>query len=162
MNTIKKSIVAAIFLIGTPAAAIADEVWYSDWGTVTYQKDVGSTAIWSFDGNGPVGAGAGLGAGNMFLLELGSVFKNRATDRPYRGFWMVNDGKELCASPVPDLDGKESRNYGTIEVTFLDSNFPVRWRASWEFCTAPPAREINATPRVSGGWQLVLAHAQGV
>ncbi len=141
------SAVSVTFLI-CASPAFADEVWDTEeWGRIVYETDKGSIAIWSFSDQGA----ASLGNGKMFLEGLAGVWQNRATDRPYRGYWMVYDSHEaLCANTRTDAEGNTSSTHGAIEITFLDANFPTRWKAVWGLCDDPPDQTLNATPHVGG------------
>ena len=135
-------------VLSSMGVAAADEVWDTEeWGRIVYETDNGTTAIWSFSDQGA----ASLGNGKIFIEGLGGVWQNRATDQPYRGYWMVYDAAEpLCATTKTDAEGNASSSYGTFDLTFLDANFPTRWQASWGLCDDQPDQTLNAKPRVGG------------
>jgi hypothetical protein len=134
------SFVASLWLFVAGGPVAADEVWDSDLGTVVYEKDLGDWAVWSFEDS------AGGNPGRIFLEGLAGVFSGRGS---YSGYWMIYDEAEgPCTESQPDIEGGESHNYGTIELTFLDPDFPSRWRAQWGVCDEAPSQEWTGTPRV--------------
>lgn len=136
MNTIRYWTAGALLLAGTQSA-IADEVWNSTYGTVIYAEDVGVTANWTYEYN--------CVPGILFIPGLAGIYSNRGS---YEGYWAQNDSNQRCDYERPGLEGKPTYYWGKFHITFVDKDFPSRWRAQWGFCDNPPTGKWEGSPVV--------------
>ncbi|MGF1626427.1 MAG: hypothetical protein ACFCVH_16215 [Alphaproteobacteria bacterium] len=120
----------AILALAGPA--MADEVWSTNWGTMEYAEDLGPVAVLTYD------------RGALFIDGLGGNYTNRGY---HSGFWMeYYDSGVECDEPAMDDYGNESWSWGYLDVEFIDSGYPARWRAQYTVCDGPVAGTITASP----------------
>lgn len=121
-----------------PQQAIADEVWQTKtprFGEVVYEEERGTTAIWSY----------GNSQGKLFIEGLAGQYDHRGS---YVGYW----AQDSYSSPVScdtfreGIDGLPTYQWGKVELTFLDADFPARWIMTVGECEASPSTTINGTP----------------
>ncbi|MGK7925461.1 MAG: hypothetical protein AB4290_09465 [Spirulina sp.] len=115
-----------------PQQVLADEVWSTEEYDVIYEEDRNRTAIWSYGRDGLV-----------FIDGLAGVYTNRGS---YTGYWVQNSSSLRCDTYREGADGKPTYHWGRFEVTFIDPNFPSRWRARISLCDREPTIELNGTP----------------
>jgi hypothetical protein len=120
------------FLISTPL--LADEVWNSTYGKVTYEADIGTTALWSYDYHGATNF--------IYINNLAKVYEGRGA---YQGYWVQENSEVKCKRPRLMKD-KESFYWGRFDIQFLDPNFPSRWQAKWSYCNQKPTQLWSGTP----------------
>jgi hypothetical protein len=121
---------AAVTAMAAPA--MADEVWSTNWGTMEYTEDLGSTAVLSYD------------RGALFIDGLGGNYDHRGY---HSGFWIEYfDSGVQCNEPATDHYGNESWAWGYVDVQFIDPGYPARWTASYTVCDGPVAGTITASP----------------
>lgn len=132
-----KSLGLAMLAFATANTAMADEKWNSNVGRIIYAEEIGPTAVFAY--------GPADDPGVIYLLGLSKVYQNRGT---YDGYWAKNKSKVECETERPGVFGKMTRNWGRIQVKFIDKDFPSRWEASWTYCDSlkPEEVKIQATP----------------
>ena len=123
-------------------AARADELWSSEWGTVSYEKSIGRWAVWTF------GPDQHRVEGRFYINGLAGVTRNRGR---YEGYWVRYSGRPRCGREYRAIDGTRANYYGRLIITFLDPAFPSRWRALLGRCNEAPSLRISGNPMVGGG-----------
>lgn len=123
----------AILTIALPQRAKADEVWTTEEYDVVYQEDRNRTAIWTY----------GDGLGTIFIDGLAGVYSDRRT---YSGYWTQPSSTLRCDTFREGADGEPSYHWGSFEVTFINPDFPSRWRAKFGLCDRPPTLQLTGTP----------------
>lgn len=121
-------------VVGATVPAVADEVWQSEYGSIVYQEDRGSTAIWSY---------SDFPGGAMFIDGLAGVYSDRGS---YSGYWVQNESAVRCDTYREGLDGEPSYYWGNLQVIFLDPGFPARWTADWSYCDRGFSGTWDGTP----------------
>lgn len=125
--------------------AAADEIWGTNVGPIFYQRDIGGWAIWRFGSPHP--------RGEIYIKGLGGVLHHRGGYRGYwiesRSHWTELHGK-LCKTAMKGVDGRSSRYWGTIDIKFIDPQYPSRWIGRAGNCHGPRTTTIKANPRVAG------------
>ncbi len=111
---------AALCLAAMPTIALADEVWNSSLGEITYLADVGSTAIFS------------VGDGFRIYIEGlgGQYYQNSGT---YSGYW-IDNGPGSCPQTVTAPDGWSSLNWGNVQLTFDPNGFQRSYTMRLNYC----------------------------
>ncbi len=131
---------AAILLttavIASPARS--DETWNSDYGKVICQSERGKTAIFTY--GDPV-------QGTLFIDGLAGQFKDRGT---YYGYWSQSTSKVRCETYREGRNGQRTYYWGTLQIQFLDPDFPSRWSAMIGYCDQPAKTVWRASPIVGG------------
>lgn len=115
--------------------ALADERWTTEEYDVVYEADRNGTAIWSYGDNG----------GAIFIEGLAGVYKGRGS---YRGYWVQDTSSLRCDTYREGADGEPTYNWGSVEITFLDPDFPSRWQAKIGLCDREPTIPLTGTPIV--------------
>ena len=124
----------------TSEIVLADEVWDSNFGRVIYETDIGPTAIWSYRTEHYVGL--------INLAGLAGIHTNRGS---YEGYWVQNESEKRCKTVRPTQNGETSNYWGRFHITFIDKDFPSRWKAKWSFCNDEMEdKEWTAAPIVAG------------
>jgi len=129
---------ALALFVGAIAApsARADEVWTTEEYDVTYLDDRNRTAIWRY---GPDGV--------IFIDGLAGVYSDRGS---YGGYWVQESSSMRCDTYREGADGEPTYHWGRFEITFIDPDFPSRWKADVSLCDGDPIMTLNGTPRGSG------------
>lgn len=123
-NTMKKQMcLVALCFFSLSGAAMADEVWTSNYGKVVYETDLGPTAIWSYRNENYNGL--------IHLAGLAGIYKNRGS---YEGYWVQYSSDKRCDTVRPTQNKDTSHYWGRFHITFIDKDFPSRWEAKWGYC----------------------------
>jgi hypothetical protein len=96
-----------------PTAVLADEVWSTAQGDLTYEEDIGTVAVLSYP--------AGDGKGFLFVSGLGGNTDQRTG--VFNGYWIA-EGDGACDATLKGPNGTESTNWGRIAVAFAEPGFP--------------------------------------
>ena len=115
-------------------SSIADEVWNSSYGKVIYEKELGTTAVWSYNSNGVPGL--------IYIDNLAGVYKGRGY---YQGYWVQTTSGNRCKTQRM-MQGTPSYYWGQFEIQFLDPDFPSRWEAKWSYCEQKPTALWQGIP----------------
>ncbi|WP_414565635.1 MULTISPECIES: hypothetical protein [unclassified Anabaena] len=115
-----------------PQKALADEVWTTEEYNVVYQEDRNKTAVWHYGEDGVI-----------FIDGLAGVFSDRGS---YNGYWVQNSSSVRCDTYREGADGKPTYHWGRFEITFIDSDFPSRWKANISLCDSDPVMTLNGIP----------------
>lgn len=126
----------ALALLLASASATADEVWNSTIGPITYARDVGPTAVWSYSHAGY--------KGNIYILGLAGNYKQRGK---YEGYWAQPLSRQKCNTPRPGPGNRPTYYWGKVRVRFLDPSYPSRWVIKRGFCNGKPNQQWEGTPR---------------
>ncbi|WP_071672562.1 hypothetical protein [Nioella nitratireducens] len=118
-----KAYFAALCLAVMPTIALADEVWNSSLGQITYLTDVGSTAVFS------VGVDF-----QIYIDGLGGQYSQNSGT--YSGYWIdsTNGGAGDCPQTVTAPDGWSSRNWGNVQLTFDPDGFHRSYTMLLNYC----------------------------
>lgn len=130
-------IAGAVFLA---APALADEVWDSNLGQISWLETDGADALLGVmgEGGGPMihmvvpGLGADTGGG-------------RGT---YTGIWIASDGEYPCVTEMLRPDGSKSSYWGSFTITFLEDGFPSDFAGAYGDCLDAPSLPLQAHARV--------------
>lgn len=126
------AVASGIACAAMAAPAMADEMWSTNWGTMEYSEDLGSTAVLVYD------------RGALFIDGPGGNYTNRGY---HSGFWIEYfDTGVQCSEPAVDDYGNESWAWGYLDVQFIDPGYPARWSADYTVCDGPVAGTITASP----------------
>lgn len=112
---------------------MADEKWRTEEFDVVYLEDRGQTAIWEY----------GDGFGYVLLDGLAGEYENRGT---YNGYWVQKNSSRRCDTFREGVNGEKVYHWGTVEVEFIDQNFPSRWQLKLGICDQASPIELNGTP----------------
>jgi hypothetical protein len=119
-----------------PAKALADEVWSTEQYNVTYQEDRDRPAIWTY---GP----AETTLGTIFIDGLAGVYTDRGS---YNGYWVQETSSLRCDTYREDANGDHAYYWGRFDITFIDPEFPSRWKADFGLCDQEPTLTLTGTP----------------
>lgn len=138
MKSVKRLALIGLFAC-TPLTVMADEVWETSLGEVVYQSEEGSTAVWTY---GEKDKNPGV----IYILGLSKVYENRGQ---FEGYWAKNKSLKACDSQRMGVDGAMTNHWGRFQITFIDKDFPSRWKAKWSFCNGEfESTEVLAKPVV--------------
>ncbi|HTL88011.1 MAG TPA: hypothetical protein VL134_01330 [Leptolyngbya sp.] len=129
---------AFLTTVGAAPAVKADEVWESDYGRVVYQTERGKTAIFTYGDSVE---------GTLFIDRLAGQFKDRGT---YYGYWSQSTSNVRCETYREGRNGQRTYYWGTLQMQFLDPEFPARWSAKIGYCDQPTTLTWRASPIVGG------------
>lgn len=118
----------------TSQSVLADEVWNTNYGKVVYEKEIGTTALWSYSANGVPGL--------IYIDNLAGVYKGRGY---YQGYWVQTTSGSKCSTQRM-MQGTPSYYWGQFQIQFLDPNYPSRWEAKWSYCEQQPTAPWKGTP----------------
>jgi hypothetical protein len=129
-------IIAALLpILAVSHPAVADEMWTTEEYDVTYHEDRNQTAIWHYGEDGAI-----------FIDGLAGVTTDRGA---YSGYWVQETSSVRCDTYREGADGEPTYHWGRFELTFVDSEFPSRWKADIGLCDRPPFITLNGTPITS-------------
>ena len=140
-----KTLLIAGALACIATAATADEVWVMPSGNqLTYDRDVGETAVLTYRPE------QGLGSGQIFVVGLGGHSDGRGT---YQAYWVENDDAgPACPAAIVDAEGKTWHRWGLAIVAFAKPGFPSPITVTRGTCLgAPSGHAITARPVVGAG-----------
>lgn len=136
----KKSFFLTILTLLTIASAsqkaLADEMWSTEEYDVVYQDERNRTAIWTYGEEDKV-------LGTIFIDGLAGVYQGRGS---YTGYWVQESSSLRCDTFREGADGKPTYHWGRFEITFIDPNFPSRWRAKFGLCDRSTSITLNGKP----------------
>ena len=136
----KASILTGALLATIGSAALADEAWVSNAGTVIYLEDQGETAVLQqFHPR--------YGELRVYVRGLGGNYSNR--NGVFPGYWIaVSPGQAgwTCDVSVQMEDGRTSNVWGRVELTFTTGGFPTGFRGATGSCHAQPDVSWSGEP----------------
>jgi hypothetical protein len=135
----KNSILLTLALLAgifAPAKALADEVWSTEQYNVTYQEDRNRTAIWTYGPEESI-------LGTIFIDGLAGVYTHRES---YNGYWVQETSSLRCDTYREDANGDHAYYWGRFDITFIDPDFPSRWKADFGLCDREPTLTLTGTP----------------
>jgi hypothetical protein len=125
-------------LVASPS--LADEVWFSDLGQITYQADEGEIAILSFDSTD-------YGHGTIYVVGLGGNVDHRGR---HEGYW-IGEEQGDCDAELTGPDGTSSDTWGRVVVEFEQPGFPSAFSISLGECFGEPMDAYYASPNTGSG-----------
>lgn len=134
MKRFTAMIAGALTLAGV---AFADEVWTSDAGNIVYETELEEGKIVVFGADGM----------KMYISGLAGQYSDRGT---YTGIWVLEDqalDQPGCEFDIvrPGTDEQVSF-WGTLEITFIDPDFPGTWIAYLGECFSPDGQTLIGRP----------------
>lgn len=135
----------SLLIAALAAPTLADEVWTSDAGTIIYEKDIGSTAVFSYATPGVKNAET-----RLFIKGLTSdVYGANRVRGSYTGYWIDNSGRQTCEAALISPMGVGSRSWGSFQITFRRSGSWWAWTALLGDCFEKPSRRLTARPAMA-------------
>lgn len=120
------------------APALADEVWNSALGPITWETDLGETAVLRLD--------EAATGGVVRLLVPGLAQDVNGGRGAYSGLWIADTGETACLADVIDpVSGAKSSYWGTFTLTFVGTAFPSDWAGVWGACLDTQFEAISGT-----------------
>jgi hypothetical protein len=129
---------------GLAAPAFADEVWVTRAGNqIVYDRDAGSTAIWTYVPE------QGLAKGQIFLSGFAGA-ESRAGG--FEGIWVEeDDAGPACAFSIVDAEGRAWKRWGIVRVKFAKPTFPSAITLTRGACLSDPKTKVQAKPVIGAG-----------
>ena len=134
------SMIAALAL---SPAAMADEVWSSDFGDFIYEKDFE-------DGWASISFPDTEGRGHAFVEGLAGNYDQRGG--VFYGYWTEDPlSSGGCAMEIVDHNGLKTNIWGRFMLVFHTNAFPSGFTAVRGNCFDEPDDAATVTPVVAGG-----------
>jgi hypothetical protein len=124
------------------ATALADEVWKSNVGSIEYEKDIGTTAVFSYSTPGVANSKTRLFIDGLVVDVNGST-NSRGS---YSGYWIDDSPRQRCEASLVSPLGVGSRSWGRLEISFKKQGSWWAWTAQLGDCFEQPTRKIDAVP----------------
>ena len=133
------------------AGALADEVWSSSAGEITYVNDEGGFAILFQQGGED-------GMRNLYVSGLAGNYEDRTGI--FTGYWIgldegtspdmkgasATDYMTGCEAELVAVDGTRGRFWGRVELQFVSPGFPSAFIARTGSCFDDPTETFTAAP----------------
>lgn len=122
----KRIFLAALISLGLASGVSADEVWTTEEGEITYDRELEANQMAVFSGNGIT----------MYIDGLAGVYTDRGS---YSGIWVLDEAPEgEVGCPVaivrPGTTNSSTAFWGQMQITFIDPDFPSVWMAQLGTC----------------------------
>ncbi len=137
----KKILFTAIAGLAMISSASADEVWTTEEGEITYEREIEANQVAVFSGNGIT----------MYIEGLAGVYTDRGA---YSGIWVLDEapsGEVGCPVAIvrPGTTNDTTAFWGQMEITFIDPDFPSIWIAQLGQCFDGMGETMIARPVVA-------------
>ena len=137
-------LVAAVVIT---SSALADEVWETPEGDITYLADEGSTAVFGFH--------APDGEVRFYFPGLVGNFENRGL---HTGYWIkvddpasnTDEAANNCGITMTGLDGFSSAQWGTAKINFTTRSFPSDITIIAGACAETETRALSGIAAIGG------------
>ena len=131
---------ALIAALASPAPALADEIWLTDFGLIQWEATIDTIAVLNL-----IGPNARSPATlRLFVEGLGAdAFGGRGM---YWGYWTAEDGEVGCSAALTDPMGTTSPHWGRLRVVFLNETATSGWVALMGECWNDPDFRLAAQP----------------
>ena len=120
--------------------AHADEVWETKGGFVTYEADVGTTAVLS--------APTEAGRVSVYVPGLGGVWSERRR-QSYEGYFIGHEEGGPCEAALQGVDDRAGHYWGSARIVLTERGFPTGLFIVLDPCDG--AEELIVGKPVTGG-----------